>query len=320
MLPSLPLEIVTERDIDLLVLEELVSNASFARSFISSAVPSMAAEWNFGGAWHSVTHPTLGESDLIAIATGADGLRHALLIENKVDAPPQPEQALRYRRRGEEGVTCGDWDTFSTCIMAPQKYLGGTGDARNYDSQVSYEWIHEHLCGSIGISERSSFRCQMLLQAIEQNRRGYSPKHDERVTAFWHGYWETLGGLFPDLGMQEPISKPAGSDWIEFRGGMLPPGYVVTHKLATGTVDLQTPFSSTELGAVTGALSVVLHEDMTVVATGKSCAVRLEVPQMDRFKDFGSQVEEGLVGMRQAYRLACIAPAVKNVMKGSVPA
>lgn len=316
MLPSLPLELVTERDIDLLILEELLSNDGFSRSFIFRAVPSLSEGWTFGGAWHSVTHPSLGESDLIAVAVFGDGQRHGLLIENKVDAPAQPDQALRYRRRGEEGVNSGDWHSFSTCIIAPQKYLGGTGDARQYDAQVAYEWIHEQL-GPAGVrAERLAFRRQMLAQAIEQNRRGYSPKHDERVTAFWRGYWETLRGLFPDFSMPEPISKPAGSDWIEFRGGLLPSGFTILHKLATGTVDFQTPFLSSDLGVVAESFAVVLHEDMTVEATGKSCSIRLKAPQMDRFKDFASQTEEGLVGMRQAYRLACIAPAVRKMWGG----
>jgi hypothetical protein len=277
-------------------------------------------EWTLGGAWHSVTHPSLGESDLIAVAVSAEGLRHALLIENKVDAPAQPDQALRYRRRGEEGVNSEDWHSFSTCIIAPQKYLGGTGDARQYDVQVAYEWIHDQL-GSLEVGAgRSAFRRQMLVQAIEQNRRGYSPKHDERVTAFWRCYWEALQGLFPDLAMPEPISKPAGSDWIEFRGGLIPSGFSILHKLATGTVDLQTPFRASDLGVVAESLSVILHEDMTVEATGKSCSIRLKTPLMDRFKDFGSQTEEGLVGMRQAYRLACISPSVKRMCGEGVQA
>jgi len=318
MLPSLPLEIVTERDIDLLILEELLSNEGFSRSFISGAVPSLQGEWTFGGAWHSVVHPSLGESDLIAVAISADGRRHALLIENKVDAPAQPGQALRYWRRGEVGINSGDWHSFSTCIIAPLKYLGGTGDARKYDAQVAYEWIHDQL-GTVEVGAgRSAFRRQMLLQAIEQNRRGYSPKHDERVTAFWRGYWETLQGLFPDLLMSEPISKPAGSDWIDFRGGMLPSGFTILHKLATGTVDLQTPFLSSDLGVVAESFAAVLHEDMTVETTGKSCSIRLKAPQMDRFKDFASQTEEGLMGMRQAYRLACVAPSVKRMSGGRI--
>ena len=313
MLPPLPLEVVTERDIDLLVLEELITNPSFAKAFVAMAVPSLAADWSFGGAWHSVTHPALGESDLIVIACAAEGHRHALLIENKIDAPPQPEQAMRYRRRGEEGVTSGDWHTFFTCIIAPKKYLGGTGDARNYDSQIAYEWIQDCLSASNSEAGRSGFRSQMLSQAIEQNRRGYTPKHDERVTAFWREYWAAVQGMFPDLLMQEPVSKPAGSDWIDFRGGIVPAGYTILHKLATGTVDLQTPFSSSDLASASELLALVLHEDMTVDATGKSCSIRLKVPQMDRFKEFSSQSEEGLIGIRNAYRLACIAPGVKRI-------
>jgi hypothetical protein len=89
---------ITERDIDLLLLEELNVSPDFSSWFYSKVMsgnPSPILK----GAWHSVSDPELGESDLIAIYDNG----HAILIENKIDAVEQLKQAERYRLRGERG-------------------------------------------------------------------------------------------------------------------------------------------------------------------------------------------------------------------------
>jgi hypothetical protein len=90
------IEAVTERDIDLLLLEELSVSDEFPLwlySIVAGANDAPSCE----GAWHSISDPSLGESDLIVIYE--NGV--AVLLENKIDAPAQPEQGQRYRARGE---------------------------------------------------------------------------------------------------------------------------------------------------------------------------------------------------------------------------
>ena len=310
-----PLESVTERDIDLLILEELSADASFRKAFLRHLTPAFAGGHTFLGAWHSVTDPSLGESDLLMLIEH-EGRRRAYLIENKIDAPPQPKQAVRYRMRGDRGIKESRWDEFTTCIVAPERYLHGIEEADLYDGQLSYERISELLRNASTLDEEHrEFRIGMVSQAIEQNRRGYSPKHDERVTAFWRGYWEDVTDAFPELVMPEPKSKPSGSDWIAFCPELLPTGYTLLHKLAAGAVDLQTPYSSESIEELSAACSPMLQEDMAVVATGKSCSVRVAVPQMDRLKDFGSQKQEGRQGMKAAYRLAYLASSIDNAQR-----
>jgi hypothetical protein len=47
----------------------------------------------------------------------------ALLIENKISAGAQPNQAARYRDRGNEGLG-KIWDDFKTILIAPAAYSG----------------------------------------------------------------------------------------------------------------------------------------------------------------------------------------------------
>lgn len=113
------LEVVTERDIDLLFLEELHVSQEFREWVVEVVYGSGLNPINFIGAWHSLSHPTLGESDLVVVFEASDGSRKGILLENKVDAPPQSDQGLRYRSRGAAGVVAGDWKGFRTCILAP---------------------------------------------------------------------------------------------------------------------------------------------------------------------------------------------------------
>jgi hypothetical protein len=100
------LEAITERDIDVLLMEEFESESGFLEWFVGLTARWSLDELNLRDVWHSLSNEH-GESDLLVLAGRTDGERLALLIENKVDAPPQPEQAARYRRRGEIGLA--DW-------------------------------------------------------------------------------------------------------------------------------------------------------------------------------------------------------------------
>ena len=83
------LSYVSERDIDLLLLEELNVNRDFALWMYSLVTGDDPETVELEGAWHSISNAQLGESDLVAIYD--DGL--AILIENKINASPQPDES-----------------------------------------------------------------------------------------------------------------------------------------------------------------------------------------------------------------------------------
>src|SRR6516164_4089717 len=93
----IPLESVAERDIDLLLLEEFHVSDSFARWFWKRAFRQDAPVRARLSAWHSIADTQLGESDLIVAYQDDLGSRLAVLIENKVTAISQPNQAERYK-------------------------------------------------------------------------------------------------------------------------------------------------------------------------------------------------------------------------------
>jgi hypothetical protein len=201
------IEAVAERDIDLLMLEEFHVSDEFCSWFISQVIPDGLVYTSFEGAWHSVTHPHLGESDLLIIVAGSPGGRVALLIENKIDASPQPGQGARYRERGQARLKENEWDQFRTVIVAPARYLARTADTESYDSQIAYESIQGWF-DSRGLQyRREHYKARLITEAIQQQRRGYSPQVHREITEFWYQYWEYARTYFPDVNMKRPEDK-----------------------------------------------------------------------------------------------------------------
>jgi len=261
------------------------------------------------GAWHSVRDPELGESDLILMFVSTRSEHFALLIENKIDAIPQKEQALRYQKRGSKGIETEAWDGFKTCIIAPQLYLEKTSDAAGYDSTISYESIRNWLSHNGNDPIRSEYRSRIISEAIEQNRRGYTITPDERVTNFWYSYWEYAQASHVNLLMQRPGPKPANSDWPLFRPSQLRPRLSIVHKLRRGVVDLQIAGAGGQLEDLYNRFQTVISNDMEFVRATESAAIRIEVGIIDRFLPFTEQlelVEGALVAVEQLVDVAIV--------------
>ena len=200
------IEVVTERDIDLLLLEEFNVSDSFS-SWVYSVVTKNNDIPPCKGAWHSISDSVLGESDLVVIYD--NGL--AILIENKISAIAQPEQGLRYNARGKNGIQVGLWSRFITCMIAPNLYLHKEVDSNFYNTNLSYEEISEWFISQENTDVRSKYRSYVIKEAIEQNRRGYKATPNKVVTDFWSKYWELSIHKYPELEMKKPNKKPAGA-------------------------------------------------------------------------------------------------------------
>ncbi|MEE9140086.1 MAG: hypothetical protein V3U18_04850 [Alphaproteobacteria bacterium] len=292
--------VVAERDIDLVLLEELHVSPSFRTWFVQSLFGETLQMAKFVGAWHSVTDASLGESDLIlAFIPEESDQTTAVLIENKITAAFQDSQAERYRRRGDKGQENGWWQDFCTCLVAPQKYLEASGDVA-FDWTLSYEDIAGWFAAS-GQGARGAFKEKLLREGIEQNRRGWEMIPDAAVMAFFRAYWEIASKDFPDLRYEFPGKLPAGGTWPCFRNIGLTKGVVIYHKAEQGFVDLS--FSSAASEDVSGATESLLDEDMVVVQTGKSAVVRIVVPALNCSAPFQTQEEQVRMGLRAAQRL-----------------
>lgn len=222
---------VTERDIDFLVLEELQVSHGF-RDWFAARVFERPVYKAHVGAWHSVVVPVLGESDLVFMFEADDGSTKAILIENKISAPPQPEQAKRYTERGEMGKAEDVWQEYQTCIIAPRRYLGS--QTETYDCHISYEEVMAYFVAGRSSSNRSDYRATMMLEAVKQDRRGYQQKISEKMTAFAFDYWKHVQAHYPNLAMPVPKPRAAGNNWISFLPTEFPKSTEFIHQLSAG--------------------------------------------------------------------------------------
>src|SRR6267143_1091737 len=158
------LQSVAEREMDFLLLEEFHSEPAFVTWFASHVMGKPLEEVSSLGVWHSISDSS-GESDLVLVVRIGE-TKHAILIENKIDALPQPEQGTRYFTRGEAGRSAGDWNSFTTCIIAPANYLEANRDTATYNAQLPYEDIREWIRGHLPATKRTAWKVMLLTEAI----------------------------------------------------------------------------------------------------------------------------------------------------------
>jgi len=291
-----------ERDIDLLLIEEIHVDSSLLSWFYGLVWGTGDQELSFLGAWHSLTHPEHGESDIVVLAKGVDGRKLAILAENKIDAIAQPNQASRYRLRGDAGIEKNWWHQYRTCIVAPQAYLDVNSEVELYDVRISYESIKEWFGTKTG-DRRSKYKAKIIEFAIEQNKRGYQPEPHNGVTRFWFDYWQLSMEEFPGLQMKNPGVKPAGADWIRFNPIELKNASVVLHKLEDGAVDLTILRAGAGIERLKQLNESLLVDGLLMLKTRESAAIRIGVPKMNRFAEFAPQKDRARNGLLAVSRL-----------------
>ncbi|WP_224485418.1 PD-(D/E)XK nuclease family protein [Robertkochia aurantiaca] len=286
----LPVESVQERDIDLLLLEELNTHDAFAKWFVHSLnLPELTIT---EGAWKSITAFGLGETDIL-LSYFSNDKKVYLLIENKLDACFQDEQYHRYKQRSENYIASNDCDLAFAILVAPELYCKNQND---FDSYVTYEEVADQLKATG--TRRSWFKSELLRIAIEKLRRGYHPVNSEPVQAFWHAYWRYREEYYPDLEMKRPDIVPHQSDWPMMYDRRLN-NIVFYHKFAQGNTDA-TFFGYSE--EVKATLTRQLPNWAKIKTHTKSFSIRVNSSVIDRTKNFNDQIpaaEEGLKNLNR---------------------
>ena len=114
---NIKIDTTLERDIDLLILEEFISNPEFASIFLKAVGISDA--YTIETAIHSKMDAELGESDIVFVLN-INGKRHALHIEDKIDAIAMQNQSGRYHDRAKKDIAQGEYDEYSENVLFNQ--------------------------------------------------------------------------------------------------------------------------------------------------------------------------------------------------------
>jgi hypothetical protein len=281
----LPVEAIQERDIDLILLEELSTDITFAEWFVCELQLPILTSLN--GTWKSMSQIGLGETDIL-FSYVSDQKKIFLLIENKLDAIFQNEQFDRYEKRAQQHLKKGECDEAYTVLFAPQKYCETQND---FDNFITYESVANRL--EFTGSKRNIFKSSLLKIAIEKLRRGYRPINSPTVHKFWQDYYHFKQKEFPSLYMKKPGIVPHNSDWPMLFDSRLK-GVTFLHKLRQGNVDATFYGFSEEMEY---KVKQNLPTGAKLQKHNKSFSIRIFSGKIDRTKDFEIQkdvVKSGL--------------------------
>ena len=169
---------VCERDIDLLLLEEIHASEVFREWLVKHALDSPVAE--FVGAWHSVTDVQNRESDLEVALRTAGEEDVLLLIENKIGASFQPEQLAGYRSRGVQYCSTGRCGAFRVVLVAPTAYIASHQESAGFDARITYEDLLRYFREqSEGL--RAQHKAALMQAAIDKGHTGPSDEDVQSV-------------------------------------------------------------------------------------------------------------------------------------------
>jgi hypothetical protein len=293
-----PISWIRERDIDLLICSELHANSHLQALF---ARKCGFQSQEFQGAW--VSHVELeGENDLI-LAYGRESSVYLALVENKIDAPLQPNQGARYTQRARRWEREPNVSLVATILMAPARYQSPTG-AQRFDARVDYEEVAQALVASA--DPRSSFLSRTLRAGIEAAHRGYVAIPDATTTDMWMACWDISTKIAPRLNFDSPGAKPRKSTWFYFRraDGFAGDSWrtaVVVFKAERGQVDLQ--FGGLTKDQLARLAEGFLTNDMQVVRAAKSASIRIQVNAIDFSADPRTQLKATTEGFSACERL-----------------
>lgn len=281
-----------ERDIDLLIMEEFISDKEFARIFLDSV--GINEPYNVEKVIHSKTDADLGESDIVFILE-INGKRHALHIEDKIDAIAMPKQHDRYDLRAQKDIAAGQYDSYSVLIVAPTKYLAVNKEAQKYKHQVNYEQMREYFLSKT--DARSQYKLALIDRAIFEQKNGYQYEANPGVVRFCTAMTAYQKENYPSL----PVGTTAW--WPEYP--TLLNDTKVVFKANKGFCDLQ--FGHTLAQDLYLRVKDYLSERMNVVQAGKSASVRIVVTPIwfeNSFEDKISEVDEALSALFELHELS----------------
>jgi len=278
-----------ERDIDLLLAEEFSVNPAFVSWFVAKASLDFDRSANVVGVYVSKSDSS-GESDLVVVLESSEVRnRFALHIEDKIDAPFQPDQCARYHRRASSEIGRGDYAEYKLILCCPQKYSNRNDACAAFDQVITYESIADWLVGANPADKRLTYRAEFLKAAAVRAANLWERTDDEDTNRFWRRAFEIAHNEFPKLELR-PLSLTKDSTWITVRPSDFPTRSHHTYvalKGGRGLVDLT--FSATTLSDVQPVMSKLLAPGMSLHQTGKATALRLVI---DAFSIAGEQIAQ----------------------------
>jgi hypothetical protein len=281
---------VRERDIDLLLLEQLCCSAEFLRWFFLQVTKREPAHLKLVSAKHSVVG-SLGQTDIEVTVVEDAGHKVVFLIENKIGSTRQPMQAERYeeRRATYTGQEC------RVVLVTPKRYATKRF-VEGYKSVLLLEGVLKWFEGNKVSSYHNDLKIALLQQALVPNVQ--AGDNDFRMK-----YWSvSQGDEFNVLKMPEPKPKPGRS--IYFYPELTPKRVGFAQRLPQGRVEIIFRGKRNSYDALNKAVELLpTSNNIEVLAYPTSVAICTQVPRLVQESDFERQKEKVVEGLRAAVKL-----------------
>ena len=282
-----------EGDYDRLFIEELAFGNGFGDTFLSKlglrprpikAIRHSVYE-NFGGMAH-------GETDVMVVLE--DGA--ILLIENKLTAAFQPQQAARYRARAEHHASQGA--VVRTVLIAPAAYLVGVPE-EEWDLTCSYRDIADCILGN---DPRSVWRNCLFRDAGNRAERllGLAKNDSARRRASVEMLNFKAEWVKYIASNHEWVANPqsGANDEFLYAPKHNPWGLRIWHHPFAGYMSVQN-LEKVERWDI-AALQTALPERFSIKPHPKSLYLDTSVPAIDMTTDFQDEVHNVAEGMKVA--------------------
>jgi hypothetical protein len=318
----------TERDIDLLLVEELIAGDALLDVLLRKGLRLSLGD--VGHRSHRVTHSrrrvhNRREIDIcVEIDVGAR-LPAMLLIENKLDADEQVNQSDSYAEEVKYLVRSGTADRAWSLLICPTAYCRQkSAFASGFNGVVLYEDVRDALvyrseANTDELARRLSHRAALFGQAIDKSRRGYVAVPLPIVSEFNEHYVSALRHRFPKLLPGPAMLKdenPGESVTMIFAPECLPrspalPQMRLVHQLREANANLNfytwgDHFGDLveELGPLIRGTGYKLQPTINRRKGGSSgLMVISSTPKVDNHSSFDEQLEAILEGMAKTEEL-----------------
>lgn len=198
----------TERDVDLLIVEELKCSPAFVAWFVARIESQIGRLLPYAASVVMHSHQrTLRrrQIDICLTLQPAAGLPSQIFIENKLDASDQPQQAEFYQLEATRLVRDAAVETAVPIVMCPKDYsAANAGFVQKFPASIFYEeiadFLGERVRSEVGeLASRLRYREGLIRQAISKAKRGYEPILIPELGDFKKRYTELCRQAFPKL-------------------------------------------------------------------------------------------------------------------------
>ena len=299
-MPNNPIRLkkIYEHDMDLLILEEFISDKRFAQLFLDKV--NLTDDYILHTAAHSVADED-GETDIMFILQYPDR-KVALMIEDKIDAVTMENQSGRYHIRADKGMKRGEFQDYKIFLVAPADYIEEHKDDPNasYENVVEYEQMLEYF--NRKDDPRSKWKSAVIAFALQEKKTGYIVREACMVTEFWRRLRELCEKEYPQLEMVgADAPKGLQARWPEFRTSLRK--VKVIYKSDRGIIDLEFLAYGDRTNELMQRIGSVKTEEMRIRPTGKSASVRLE--RKNCIVDFNDEFEPQIGKLKVCLDAVC---------------